>query len=145
MREKIGIELLDLYCHPEQHGDWIDLKNSEEITLKKGESRLIPLGVKIALPLANEALLLPRSSTFKKYGVLQTNSVGVIDNAYGGEWKLAVYATRDIIIPAYERIAQFRIQATMQPIEFYDTTMKEADKTRGGFGHTDGKIIKMNI
>jgi dUTP pyrophosphatase len=120
-------------------GDWIDLRLSEEATLKApyatmlkrkssdGEIertrnvifdfRLLPLGVAMQLPEGFEAMVLPRSSTFKKYGILQVNSEGVIDNSYCGnndEWKMPVIAYKDITIPANERICQFRIQLSQK-------------------------------
>lgn len=120
-------------------GDWIDLRLSEETTLKApyatmlkrkssdGEIertrnvifdfQLLPLGVAMQLPEGFEAMVLPRSSTFKKYGILQVNSEGVIDNSYCGnndEWKMPVIACQDITIPANERICQFRIQLSQK-------------------------------
>ena len=79
--------------------DWIDLYAAETITLKAGESTLIPLGVAIALPDGYEAHVAPRSSTFKNYGLIQTNGVGVVDWSYRGDndqWYMPVYATRDV-------------------------------------------------
>src|SRR5574344_890131 len=87
--------------------DWIDLQASETVTLKAGEFRLIPLGVAIALPDGYEAHLVPRSSTFKNYGILQTNSMGVVDNSYCGDndlWRFPAYATRDVTVEKGARI-----------------------------------------
>ena len=127
-------------CEPhfEKNGDWIDLLTAQEYTLKKGDFALIDLGVSIRLPDHMEAHLAPRSSTFKKYGVIQTNGVGVIDNSYCGEddiWKMPVYATRDVVIPKGVRIAQFRIFA-VQPSITCEFVHKLVDKSRGGFGST---------
>ena len=78
-------------------GDWIDLYCAQDMTLKAGDFALVPLGVSMQLPEGYEARTAPRSSTFKRWGLLQANSVGIIDNSYCGtndEWKLPVYATR---------------------------------------------------
>ncbi len=94
------------------NGDWIDLCTINYTQIQPGEFKLIPLGVVIQIPEGYEALLLPRSSTFKKYGILVANSMGVIDNSYRGpedQWMLAVYGTKEIEIPKYTRIAQFRL------------------------------------
>ncbi len=121
----------------ERHGDWVDLYTSEEIVLNKFDSTIINLGVCIALPDGYEALLVPRSSTFKKFGIIQTNGVGVIDNAYRGKddwWGMPVYATRYVLIPKHTRIAQFRILRN-QPL-FSVTETEMDDENRGGFGST---------
>ena len=109
--------------------------------MKAGEFRLIPLGVAIALPEGYEARTAPRSSTFRRWGILQANSVGVIDNSYCGtndEWKLPVYATRDTVIEKGDRICQFRIFAVQPPVTFEECdTLSDTD--RGGFGSTGVK------
>lgn len=89
------------------NGDWVDLRASKDVELKKGNFKLIPLGVGMILPEGYEAHIVPRSSRFKHYGIIQTNSVGIIDNSYSGdndEWKMPVYATRDTVIHKNERI-----------------------------------------
>ncbi|NLL39469.1 MAG: dUTP diphosphatase [Clostridiales bacterium] len=119
-------------------GDWIDLRAAENVKLKKGESRLISLGVSMKLPEGYEAHVVPRSSTFKTWGILQTNSMGVIDNSYSGTndiWKMPVLATRDTEIHVNDRICQFRIMPRMQDVTFIETeSLDETD--RGGFGST---------
>jgi len=120
--------------------DWIDLYTNEEIELKNGEFKLIDLGVAMELPDDTyEAIVIPRSSTFKKYGILQANSVGLIDNSYCGNndiWKFPAYATKDIIIPKFERICQFRIQKKMPNVLFAEVENLD-NLDRGGFGSTD--------
>ena len=94
-------EDMEPLCYVEGKSDWIDLRTAEEVTLKAGEFRLIPLGIAIALPEGYEAHLAPRSSTFKNYGILQTNSIGVVDWSYRGDndqWCMPVWATRDVTI-----------------------------------------------
>lgn len=118
-------------------GNFIDLYSAKEYTLKKGEFALIDLGISIELPKGYWAQIVPRSSTYKKYKVIQTNSFGVIDSEYCGDddiVMLPVYATEDTVIPANERICQFTIH---RDTEF---NIEEVDKlegpNRGGFGST---------
>ncbi len=118
--------------------DWIDLRASETVELKAGDFKLIPLGVAMELPPGYEAHVVPRSSTFKTYGILQTNSCGVIDGSYCGDqdmWKMPVYATRDTTIQKGDRIFQFRIMENQPEIVFQETEFLE-NKDRGGFGTT---------
>lgn len=122
-------------------GDWIDLRAAQDIEIKAGEHVLIPLGVKMKLPEGYEALIAPRSSTFKKWGILQTNSPGIIDCSYRGEWMMSVYATRDTTISMNDRICQFRIIENQPRILFQNKTDEEFDKLTslrgtGGFGST---------
>ena len=129
---------IDELCYVAGKSDWIDLHAAEEVTLKAGEFRLIPLGVAIALPEGWEAHIVPRSSTFKNYGILQTNSMGVVDCSYCGDndqWRMPVYATRDVTIEKNARICQFRIMQNQPPLRF--TRVERLDgPDRGGFGST---------
>ena len=119
-------------------GDWIDLRSAEHVELKAGEFRFISLGVSMKLPEGYEAHIAPRSSSFRKWGFLQVNSVGVVDNSYSGNgdvWMLPVYATRDAVIEENDRICQFRIMQRMPPVTFVE--VEALDKQdRGGFGST---------
>lgn len=124
-----------------EQGDWIDLYAAEDISLEAGQSALIRLGVAMKLPEGYEAHLAPRSSTFKKWGVLVANSIGIIDESYCGnddEWKLSVYATRTTTIAAGDKICQFRIIKKQPNIEF-KTVTHLSDVNRGGFGSTGSK------
>lgn len=119
-------------------GDWIDLRSAEDVKLKAGEHRLIHLGVSMRLPRGYEAIVAPRSSSFKHYGILMTNSIGVIDGSYCGdddEWLMSVYATRDTVIKKNDRICQFRIIKN-QPKVYFDEVDTLNRKSRGGFGST---------
>ena len=119
-------------------GDWVDLRAAETVEMKAGEHRLISLGVSMKLPDGYEAHVAPRSSTFKNWGILMTNSVGVIDNSYSGTkdiWKFSAYATRDTRIEVNDRICQFRIIEKMPSITFEEVESLD-DKDRGGFGST---------
>lgn len=121
--------------------DWIDLRASERVELSKGEFAMIPLGIAIELPAGYEAHLLPRSSTFKNYGILQTNSMGIVDCSYCGPedmWRMPVYATRDTVIEKNDRIAQFRVMENQPHIEFVEDDLA-GNVTRGGFGSTGRK------
>ena len=121
--------------------DWIDLRCAERTELKAGEFRLIPLGVAMALPAGYEAHVVPRSSAFRTWGILQTNSMGVIDETYcgdGDQWKLPVYATRDTVIEVNDRICQFRIMAHQPRLEFAECARLDGPD-RGGFGSTGTK------
>ena len=122
-------------------GDWIDLRTAEHVILKVGEFKLIPLGVAMMLPKGYEALVIPRSSTFKKYGIIQANSIGLIDETYCGdndEWKFPAYATRDVFIPKNTRICQFRIIEHQPTLSFIEAEHL-SDIDRGGFGTTGEK------
>ena len=125
-------------CQVDGKSDWIDLYAAQTITLRAGESALIPLGVAMALPEGYEAHVAPRSSTFKTYGILQTNSMGVIDESYCGsndQWRFPAYATRDTVIHVNDRICQFRIMAHQPAIQFVRRDELEGTD-RGGFGST---------
>ena len=122
-------------------GDWIDLRAAEDVEMKSGEFRYLRLGVGMILPEGYEAHIAPRSSTFKNFGIILTNSVGVVDNSYCGdadEWKAPVYALRDTHIKKNERICQFRIMERQPELEFI-TVDKLRDDSRGGFGSTGTK------
>ena len=101
--------------------DWIDLRSAEEVNMKAGEARLISLGIAVQLPKGYEAHVVPRSSTFKNFGLIQTNHMGVIDESYCGdhdEWKVPVMAVRDTCIHVNDRICQFRIMAHQPALQF---------------------------
>ena len=118
--------------------DWIDLRCAERTELKAGEFRLIPLGVAMELPEGYEAHVVPRSSTFKTWGILQANSMGVIDHSYCGDndqWRMPVYATRDTVIELGDRICQFRIVENQPKLEFLECEHLSGPD-RGGFGST---------
>ncbi|MBR4768375.1 MAG: dUTP diphosphatase [Lachnospiraceae bacterium] len=118
--------------------DWIDLRCAEETVLKKGEMKLIPLGVAMKLPEGYEAIVVPRSSTFKNFGILQANSFGVVDESYQGDcdqWFFPALAARDTVIHVNDRICQFRI-LKHQPVLRFETVDRLKKEDRGGFGTT---------
>lgn len=122
-------------------GDWLDLRTAEDIILSQNEYKLIRLGVCMELPNGYEAHVLPRSSTFKNFGIIMANSMGIIDNSYCGdndEWRFPAYATRRVVIPKGSRIAQFRIIKRMESIDFIEVETL-GNSNRGGFGSTGVK------
>lgn len=122
-------------------GDWIDLRAAETVELKAGEFKLIKLGVGMKLPDGYEAHIVPRSSTFKNFGIIQTNHCGIIDNSYCGDndqWLVPAYALRDTVIHKNDRICQFRIVEKQPELTFEEVEHLE-DTDRGGFGSTGKK------
>lgn len=121
--------------------DWIDLRAAENVSLKAGDFTLVSFGISIKIPEGYEAHVVPRSSTFKNFGILQANSYGVIDSSYCGEndiWRMPVYVVRDTKIHVNDRIAQFRIMENQPQIVFEEVERMEG-KDRGGFGSTGTK------
>ena len=121
-----------------EKGDWIDLCAAETITMLPNTYHLISLGVSMKLPDGYEAHIVPRSSTFKHWGLIQTNGVGIIDNSYSGDhdvWCMPVYATRETTVNKGDRICQFRIVPKMPTVNFAESDHL-SDKDRGGFGST---------
>ena len=117
-------------------GDWVDLRAAQDMKLWEGCSYRIPLGISVELPEGYEAHVAPRSSTFKNWGIIQTNSVGVIDNSYCGDndiWKFPAIAIRDTEIYKNDRICQFRIVKKQPEFEFEEVEYMD-DPDRGGFG-----------
>ena len=118
--------------------DWIDLRAAEDVALKAGEFKLIPLGVAMKLPQGYEAHVVPRSSTFKNFGIIKTNHCGIIDESYCGDndqWYFPAYALRDTEIHVNDRICQFRIMEHQPTIQFEETE-KLTGADRGGIGST---------
>ena len=121
-----------------KQGDWIDLRAAEDVTLWEGDYCVISLGISMKLPDGYEAHVVPRSSTFQHWGILQTNSMGVIDNSYSGTndiWGFPAYATRKTEIHKNDRICQFRIVPKQPGVVFQETDTLD-DQDRGGFGST---------
>jgi dUTP pyrophosphatase len=119
-------------------GDWIDLRSAQDIVLKAGEFKLIPLGVAMELPKGYEAHIVPRSSTYKNFGIIQTNHQAVIDESYCGDndqWFYPAYALRDTVINVNDRICQFRI-IEKQPELAFEEVSSLGNKDRGGIGST---------
>lgn len=143
--EKIEIlyhsDKIDKLQYIDGKSDWIDLRSAERVELKQGEFKLINLGISMKLPDGYEAHIAPRSSSFKRWGIIQTNGVGIVDNSYSSSedvYMMPVYATRDTVIEVNDRICQFRIMKNQPTINFVEVKSLEG-KTRGGFGSTGSK------
>lgn len=157
-------------------GDWIDLRSSKKVILKAPQAGvlkrhrvngteeshrdvtfdfgLIPLGVAMQLPKGFIAVVVPRSSTFKKWGIIQANSTGIIDNSYCGdndEWMMPVVSYRDTVISEGDRVCQFEIRLSQkatiwQKIKWFLSSGIEivevdylGNDNREGFGSTGVK------
>lgn len=135
---KYFTEDIDKLRYVDGKSDWIDLRAAETVEMKKGEFKLIPLGVAMALPKGYEAHIVPRSSTFKNFGIIQTNHMGVVDESYCGpndQWFFPALAMRDTRISKNDRICQFRIIEHQPSIEFITNTLED-NIDRGGHGST---------
>lgn len=136
-----------------EKGEWVDLALAEELWLSEREFKIVSLGIRMQLPKGFEAWIVPRSSTFKKYGILQGNSVGIIDSTYCGKddiWGFTAYATKAVMIPKGTRLCQFRILPSMRAsaddkiqwlntsgVEFIEEEyLNDSIESRGGFGST---------
>lgn len=141
----IPVETIQIKYHTDiepleqkEGSDWIDLRAAEEVKMSPNQFKLIPLGVSMKLPEGYEAHIVPRSSTFKTWGIIQTNHMGVIDESYCGDndqWMMPVLATRAIIIHKNDRICQFRI-VKKQPKILFQKVDSLGKESRGGFGST---------
>lgn len=144
-KETIKIKYLndkiEKLCYIDGKSDWIDLRAAEDVTLKKGEFAMIHLGIAMQLPAGYEACVIPRSSTYKNFGIIQSNHMGLIDETYCGPndwWRMPVIAMRDTEIHVNDRICQFRIQRH-QPKIVFDEVEELTGEDRGGFGSTGKK------
>jgi dUTP pyrophosphatase len=129
---------IDKITNIEYKSDWFDLRSAENVSLKAGEYKLISLGVSMELPEGYEAYVIPRSSTFKNFGIIQTNHVGLIDSSYCGNndiWRYPTLAMRDTKIKVNDRICQFRIQKKMPVVTFEEVDFLD-NEDRNGFGST---------
>ena len=140
--EKIKIQYLDetieKLCYIDGKSDWIDLRAAQDVELKAGEFKLIHLGVAMQLPKGYEAHIVPRSSTYKNYGIIQTNHCGIVDESYCGDndqWFFPAIAMRDATIKAGDRICQFRI-IEHQPRLVFESVDTLGNADRGGIGST---------
>ena len=128
-------------------GDWIDLRSAEKVILKAGESAKVALGIAMELPKGYEAFVVPRGSSFKNYGTIQVNHMGVVDEVYCGDndqWFCPLYAIRDTVIEVNDRICQFRIIEHQPDLEFEEVKVL-GNKDRGGYGTTGKDEIVQNV
>ena len=135
---KYHSDAIDKLDYIDGKSDWIDLRAAEKVEFKAGEFKLINLGVSMKLPEGYEAHVAPRSSTFKNFGLLQANSIGIIDNSYSADediWRWPALAMRDTVVHVNDRICQFRIVKNQPKIEFMEVEHLDGP-SRGGFGST---------
>ena len=138
IRIKYFTDQIDRLCYVDGKSDWIDLRAASEVTLKAGEMKLIPLGVAMQLPKGYEAWIVPRSSAMKSFGILQANSIGIVDESYSGDedqWFFPAYAVRDTVIHVNDRICQFRVMRHQPEVRFEEREHLSGE-SRGGFGST---------
>lgn len=140
--ETIQIQYLDdtieKLAYIDGKSDWIDLRSAVDVELKAGEFKLIHLGIAVKLPEGYEAHVVPRSSTYKNFGIIQTNHCGIIDSSYCGPndyWYMPAYALRDTVIHKNDRICQFRIEKN-QPKLVFEEVKELSGANRGGIGST---------
>lgn len=140
--ETIQIQYLDntieKLAYIDGKSDWIDLRSAVDVELKAGEFKLIHLGIAMKLPEGYEAHVVPRSSTYKNFGIIQTNHCGIIDSSYCGPndyWYMPAYALRDTVIHKNDRICQFRIEKN-QPKLVFEEVKELPGANRGGIGST---------
>lgn len=129
---------IDKLTYIDGKSDWIDLRAAKRYHLQRGMFAMIDLGVSMKIPDGYEAIIVPRSSTFKRYGLIMTNSEGIIDNSYSGDddvWMMPVYATQETTVNVNDRICQFRIQKN-QPKIIFEEREHLSSTNRGGFGST---------
>lgn len=134
-------ERLERLAYVDGKSDWIDLRAAEDVVMKAGEFKLVPLGIAMELPEGYEAHVVPRSSTYKNFGIIQTNHMGVIDESYCGDhdqWYFPAYALRDTQIREGDRICQFRIMEHQPRIQFEEVESL-GNQDRGGHGSTGRK------
>jgi dUTP pyrophosphatase len=138
IRIKYFSDEIEHLTYIDNKSDWIDLRAAEDVVMKAGEFKLIPLGVAMELPKGYEAHIVPRSSTYKNFGLIQTNHTGIVDESYSGDndqWFFPAYALRDTEIHVNDRICQFRIMEHQPTIEFVETDIL-GNADRGGIGST---------
>ena len=129
---------IEKLCYVDGKSDWIDLRAAEEVEMKAGDFRYIDLGISVELPRGYEMIIVPRSSTYKNFGILQPNSPGVVDESYSSDEdviKMPALAMRDTVIHVNDRICQFRIVKHQPQIEFFEVEHLDG-AARGGFGST---------
>ena len=138
LKIKYHVKELEKLRYIDGKSDWIDLRVAEEVKMKAGEFRLISMGISVELPKGYEMWILPRSSAFKNFGIIQTNAMGVVDESFCGDndiIHMPILAMRDTEMHINDRIGQFRIAKHQAEIHFVEVEhLNHAD--RGGFGTT---------
>ena len=136
---KYHTDILPIELNP--NGDWVDLRAAEDISMDVGDFKLISLGISMKLPDGYEAHIVPRSSTYRHWGIIQANHMGIVDNSYCGDndiWKFPAIAVRETTIYKNDRICQFRIVKKQPALEFVEVDRLD-EPDRGGFGSSGVK------
>lgn len=148
----LKVYAFDKYCYAERFGRVLygvaldtmtglsaaSMNHDGTFEYSKGDVFKVSLGVAMEIPPGYHAQVVPRSSTRRQYGVMLTNSIGIIDNSYCGDndiWMAEFYAVQDGEMRVGDRVLQFRLVKNGDPIELeYVDNLGNAD--RGGFGST---------
>ena len=138
LKIKYHVKELEKLCYIDGKSDWIDLRVAENVSMKQGEYRLISMGISVEIPKGYEMLIVPRSSAYKNFGILQTNAMGVVDESFCGDndiIHMPILAMRDTEIHINDRIGQFRLMPHQPEVHFIEVDHLD-NEDRGGFGTT---------
>ena len=138
LKIKYHVKELEKLCYIDGKSDWIDLRVAENVSMKQGEYRLISMGISVEIPKGYEILIVPRSSAYKNFGILQTNAMGVVDESFCGDndiIHMPILAMRDTEIHINDRIGQFRLMPHQPEVHFIEVDHLD-NEDRGGFGTT---------
>lgn len=138
LKIKYHVKELEKLRYIDGKSDWIDLRVAENVSMKQGEYRLISMGISVEIPKGYEMLIVPRSSAYKNFGILQTNAMGVVDESFCGDndiIHMPILAMRDTEIHINDRIGQFRLMPHQPEVHFIEVDHLD-NENRGGFGTT---------
>ena len=138
LKIKYHVKELEKLRYIDGKSDWIDLRVAENVSMKQGEYRLISMGISVEIPKGYEMLIVPRSSAYKNFGILQTNAMGVVDESFCGDndiIHMPILAMRDTEIHINDRIGQFRLMPHQPEVHFIEVDHLD-NEDRGGFGPT---------
>ena len=138
LKIKYHVKELEKLRYIDGNSDWIDLRVAENVSMKQGEYRLISMGISVEIPKGYEMLIVPRSSAYKNFGILQTNAMGVVDESFCGDndiIHMPILAMRDTEIHINDRIGQFRLMPHQPEVHFIEVDHLD-NEDRGGFGTT---------
>ena len=123
LKIKYHVKELEKLRYIDGKSDWIDLRVAENVSMKQGEYRLISMGISVEIPKGYEMLIVPRSSAYKNFGILQTNAMGVVDESFCGDndiIHMPILAMRDTEIHINDRIGQFRLMPHQPEVHFIE-------------------------
>ena len=138
LKIKYHVKELEKLRYIDGKSDWIDLRVAENVSMKQGEYRLISMGISVEIPKGYEMLIVPRSSAYKNFGILQTNAMGVVDESFCGDndiIHMPILAMRDTEIHINDRIGQFRLMPHQPEVHFIEVDHLD-NEDRGGVGTT---------